>query len=273
MDSDAVAPMSPVPDGAEAADASPEGMDEHIRLKGENDYILITLPATAEAGGATSWPELFQQLKHRLEAGERFWQDRTVVRLLARDRLLDVRQLQELSEALLEAQLDLRWVLTSRRQTAMAAITAGYSVEQLSEAEHLVQTPQPAGQPLEQPLYLQTTLRSGVEIRHAGTIVLLGDANPGSSLVAEGDILVWGRLRGTAHAGSAGDTNCRIMALQMRPTQLRIADRVARAPDNGPTDYLPEVAYIGNNAIRIAQAQDFALQHLNQTLDRGVLPT
>jgi septum site-determining protein MinC len=63
------------------------------------------------------------------------------------------------------------------------------------------------------------------------------------------------------------------MALQMQPTQLRIADRVARPPANPPTDYLPEVAYMGADAIRIAQAQDFARQHLNQTLDRGVLPS
>jgi septum site-determining protein MinC len=267
------APPPLVTNGSDESAPSPETSGGHIGLKSENDYILLTLPATADAAETAAWPDLFQQIKHRLEAGERFWQERTVVRLLTNDRLLDVRQLQELSEALQAVQLDLKWVLTSRRQTAMAAVTAGYSVEQLSETGHLVQTPQPPGQPLEQPLYLQTTVRSGVEIRHAGTIVLLGDANPGSSLVAEGDILIWGRLRGMAHAGAGGNPNCRIMALQMQPTQLRIADRVARPPANPPTDYLPEVAYMGADAIRIAQAQDFARQHLNQTLDRGVLPS
>ncbi|MGB5974193.1 MAG: septum site-determining protein MinC, partial [Nodosilinea sp.] len=117
------------------------------------------------------------------------------------------------------------------------------------------------------------TVRSGVEIRHPGTVVVLGDANPGSSLVAAGDILVWGRLRGTAHAGSGGDRDRCIMALQMRPTQLRLADLVARAPDSSTTQYLPEVAYIGDNTIRIAQAQAFARQHFDATLGQGAQPT
>jgi septum site-determining protein MinC len=63
---------------------------------------------------------------------------------------------------------------------------------------------------------------------------------------------VWGRLRGMAHAGLDGNRNCRIMALQMQPTQLRIADVVARPPETPPAEYLPEVAYVGAGAIRIA---------------------
>lgn len=242
-----------------------------VRLKSEDGVLQLGLPPEPETDvGALSWAELLQQLKHRLDAGERFWQPRTVVHLQAQDRLLDMRQLQSLTDLLNEAELSLQRVLTSRRQTAMAAVSAGYSVEQLADVDHLVQSPQPAGQPLAEPLYLQTTVRSGVEIRHPGTIVILGDANPGSALVAEGDILVWGRLRGTAHAGSAGHREGRIMALQMQATQLRIADLVARPPDAPPSEYLPEVAYIGDNAIRIALAQDFARNHLNPRLGLGL---
>ena len=151
---------------------------------------------------------------------------------------------------------------TARGQTALAAITLGCSVEQSETVNHLVQSPQTPGQPLEHPLYLQTTVRSGVDIRHPGTIIILGDTNPGSSLLAAGDILIWGRLRGMAHAGITGNRRCRIMALQMQPTQLRIADLVARPPETPPAHYLPEVAYVGDDVIRIAVAQDFARQYL-----------
>lgn len=229
-----------------------------VRFKGENGRLLLLLPPDPEADPSpVSWTELYQQLKLRLEGGNRFWQPKTVVHLLARDRLLDVRQLQSIAELLLGAQLQLKRVYTSRRQTALAAATAGYSIEQQGDLAHLGQSADP-GRALEDPLYVQTTVRSGVEIRHPGTLILLGDTNPGSSLVAEGDILVWGRLRGIAHAGAGGNRSCRIMALHMQPTQLRIADVVARPPEKPPAEYVPEVAYIGADGMRIAIASDFA---------------
>lgn len=239
-----------------------------VRLKSEGGRLLLQLPPDPEPSeNPLQWTELYQQLKHRLDAGERFWQPRTTVHLVARDRLLDVRQLQMIAEALEACQLQLKRVYTSRRQTAVAAATAGYSVEQQADLAHLVQSPLEPGEALDDPLYLQATIRSGIEIRHPGTIILLGDANPGSSLVAEGDILVWGRLRGLAHAGSAGNRDCRIMALQMQPTQLRIANVVARPPEHPPTEYAPEVAYIGADGIRIAIATEFARTFLNRSVE------
>jgi septum site-determining protein MinC len=181
------------------------------------------------------------------------------------DRLLDQRQLQMLATALAEANLDLQRIHTRRRQTAVAAVTVGYSVEQQAAIVPLSQSsvakfkPDPPTEPtLAEPLYLQTTLRSGNEIHHPGTVVILGDLNPGSAVVAEGDILVWGRLRGMAHAGVSGNRQCQIMTLQMEPTQLRIADLVARAPEQVPNRFDPEVAYIAEGRIQIARAADFA---------------
>jgi septum site-determining protein MinC len=229
-----------------------------VRLKSQGGKLLLLLPSEPSAETPYPWGELWEQLKHRLSAGERFWQPDTTVHLLTRDRLLDARQLQEIADALAEADLKLKRVYTSRRQTAVAAATAGYSVEQHSPITHLSQAPPVAGTPLDEPLYLQSTIRSGVEIRHAGTVVLLGDINPGGSIIADGDILVWGRLKGLAHAGYNGNTQCRIMALRMEPTQLRIADKVARPPETPPAEYMPEVAYIGDGGIRIAPAQDFS---------------
>jgi septum site-determining protein MinC len=211
-----------------------------------------------ESNTAFHWTEVWQQLKQRLDANERFWQPDTTVHLLARDRLLDGRQLQAIADALTEAQLHLKRVYTNRRQTAVAAATAGYSVEQQSAIAHLNQPTQEAAQTLAEPLYLETTLRSGADIQHNGTVVILGDVNAGSAVVAEGDILIWGRLRGVAHAGSKGNARCLIMAMQMEPTQLRIADFVARAPETPPAQYQPEVAYVTpQGAIRIARAVDF----------------
>lgn len=245
------------------ANAPEVDRNQQVRFKSEGGRLLLLLPPEGDGDESTPatpfhWTEVWQQLKQRLDAGERFWQPSTTVHLLARDRLLDARQLQAIADALTEAQLQLKRVYTSRRQTAVAAATAGYSVEQQASIAHLNQPSPEAAQAMAEPLYLETTLRSGADIQHNGTVVILGDVNPGSSVVAEGDILVWGRLRGVAHAGSKGNARCLIMAMQMEPTQLRIADFVARAPETPPAQYFPEVAYVApQGAIRIARAVDF----------------
>ncbi len=229
-----------------------------IRLKREGEWLLLILPKSAEMPDEATWFDLWQQLKHRLNWGERFWQENTIVHLIANDQLLDGQKLQAIADALSEIKLKLQRVFTSRRQTAVAAATAGYSVEQQTLINSLHKNPVESTELLAEPLYLQTTVRSGVEIRHPGTIVILGDLNPGGTVIAAEDIFIWGRLRGIAHAGASGNRTCRIMALQMEPTQLRIADAVARAPETPPSQFYPEVAYITSNGIRIARALDFS---------------
>ncbi|TWH54347.1 septum site-determining protein MinC [Dulcicalothrix desertica PCC 7102] len=231
-----------------------------VQFKTEAERLVIILPNSSQISiSEYSWSEIWQQLKQRLNGGDRLRVANTSVHLVAGDRLLDARQLQELAESLKEVELQLKSVATSRRQTAVAAVTAGYSVEQLqlapkisfSEEKNVVT-------PSAEPLYMEMTIRSGVEIRHPGTVIILGDVNPGGIVVASGDILVWGRLRGVAHAGADGNSECLIMALQMEPTQLRIADAVARAPEKAPTQFHPEVAYVTSGGIRIAKAGDFS---------------
>lgn len=107
-------------------------------------------------------------------------------------------------------------------------------------------------------LYIKRTLRSGQSISSDGNIVIIGDVNPGSEIIARGDITVWGILGGIAHAGSEGNCYARIRALKMNAIQLRIADVFARRPDsiNIPyvqkeETYTPEVASIRKKQIII----------------------
>ncbi|MGL5081549.1 MAG: septum site-determining protein MinC [Microcoleaceae cyanobacterium] len=236
-----------------------------VRFKREDGRLLLFLPPeppllddSDPPTGSRGWTELWQQLKHRINSSEHGWQPDTEVYLLAGSRLLDVRQLQEIAEALQDAQLKLKRIQTTRRQTAVAAATVGYSVDQDAEQTLLSQESLGKAALLAEPLYLQTTLRSGMDVRHPGTVVLLGDVNPGSSVVADGDIIIWGRLRGTVHAGAHGNAKSMIMALQMEPTLIRIADKLARGPETPPAQFHPEIAYITNQGIRISKASDFS---------------
>lgn len=235
-----------------------------VQWKTEEGRLLLILPTEAQVPASEfNWYDIWQQMRQRLQS-DRFRVANTPVYLMAKDRLLDTRQLQELAEVLSEVQLQLKSVATSRRQTAIAAVSSGYSVEQLQPETSLSSEIKTTPTPLADALYLEMTVRSGVEIRHPGSVIVLGDLNPGGIVVADGDILVWGRLRGVAHAGASGNRECLIMSLQMEPTQLRIADAVARAPEKSPTQFSPEVAHITPQGIRIARAIDFSRNQLSR---------
>lgn len=232
----------------------------HIYFKTDQGLLYLHLPVSKT--NPVEWSSLWEQLQQRLEYSQNIWPPNTPVCLVANDRLLDQRQLDQLAAALSAAHLSLKRVLTSRRQTAVAAASSGYSVDQQSPTLTLAVAPAvrlsaPSTAVLAEPLYLETTLRSGIEVRHPGSVVLVGDTNPGSAIIADGDILVWGRLRGVAHAGAHGDRDRQIMALQLEPTQIRIADQVARAPAQAPNQVSPEVAYVAPSGIQIMRAAEY----------------
>ncbi|MGJ9457099.1 septum site-determining protein MinC [Oceanobacillus sp. CF4.6] len=74
-------------------------------------------------------------------------------------------------------------------------------------------------------------VRSGQVLEVKGDLLLIGDVNPGGKVVSTGNIYIMGNLFGIAHAGAEGDPDSFIVASYMKPTQLRIADYISRAPD------------------------------------------
>ncbi|MEO8971348.1 MAG: septum site-determining protein MinC [Ktedonobacteraceae bacterium] len=98
-------------------------------------------------------------------------------------------------------------------------------------------------------LFLRRTVRSGQAIHHASTVIVLGDVNPGAEIVAGGDIIVWGVLRGMVHAGYPDNEQALVCALQLAPVQLRVAHLLSRPPDGMDAQQLPEVAAIRNGHI------------------------
>ncbi len=98
-------------------------------------------------------------------------------------------------------------------------------------------------------LFLHRTIRSGQAIHHSSHIVILGDVNPGAEVVAGGDIIVWGVLRGMVHAGYPDNEQACVCSLQLAPVQLRIAHLLSRPPEGMETQPYPEVAMIRNGRI------------------------
>ena len=81
-------------------------------------------------------------------------------------------------------------------------------------------------------LIVNKTLRGGQEVRTDSSVMIFGNVNPGANVIAGGNIDIRGTCRGSVHAGANGDTSACVVADRLMPMQIRIADVIARSPDN-----------------------------------------
>lgn len=100
--------------------------------------------------------------------------------------------------------------------------------------------------------FYKGTLRSGQSINFFGNVVIVGDVNAGAEIIAGGNVLVLGILRGMVHAGVPNNNDAFVFALNFQPTQLRIGEIIARSPDNESIRGLnPEIATVKDDIICI----------------------
>lgn len=161
--------------------------------------------------------------------------------------------------------LKLRKILIDRFGVTVAAVRSGSdeTLKTVEETGWKVEPQKPkqkqrkemARKPVdrENDTYLfRGTLRSGQRIWHRGNILVIGDVNPGAEVVATGHVIVMGTLRGVAHAGVEGDIDAEIIAINLHPIQLRIAEYFGRSPDlKLETDNAQEVARVEDGNIVI----------------------
>lgn len=165
---------------------------------------------------------------------------------------LNVRQLREIEALLAGRGLVLEGLRGSEPTTRVAAAAIGLHTEWPQPPEAGEQGERPAS--TDDLTIHRGTLRSGDHLQAEGSVLLLGDVNPGARISAAGHVLVWGRLRGVAHAGCTGDASARIVALRLRPLQLRIAAAVALGPEEEAPAGVAEEARLVDGAIRIDPA-------------------
>lgn len=108
-------------------------------------------------------------------------------------------------------------------------------------------------------------LRSGASLEFETSVIIIGDVNHGARVVSKGNIIVLGSLKGNAFAGATGNTNSFVLALDMQPTQIRIADTIARAPDKPVKEEGKEakIAFLENGNIYIEPLTKSTLQDIN----------
>jgi septum site-determining protein MinC len=217
-----------------------------ISIKGIRDGLLITVD---QGDWADAEAALIDQIRTK---GEFFRGAR--VALEVGERALDREEIRKLKTRLAEHDVQLWALLGSSPETMRSArrmeLETELKKEQVGgEAEPQELPPITSDEKGSSGVLVKHTIRSGRIVRHTGHVVVIGDVNPGAQIIAGGDVLVWGRLRGTVHAGATGDEEALVCALDMRPTQLRIANHVAIAPNERQPRPHPEVAFIREGQI------------------------
>lgn len=221
-----------------------QNMHTKLQIKGIREGLLIAL-------GEGNWDEAYSALIAHLHDQADFLRGGQLI-LDVGNRILHPIEVRTLREQISAAGLTLWAILSNSPITERTAQSLGLA----TRINKPIDEPQPAtrGETFlmgETAVLIRRTLRSGFSLQHKGHVVVIGDANPGSEIIAGGDVVVWGRLLGMVHAGAEGNEQAVVCALDLSPTQLRIADHIAITPKRRGKPQ-PEMAFLQDGQI-IAQ--------------------
>ena len=213
--------------------------EEKIKIKGENDGLML------EFRPDLSFLEIVEELSRKLDSGSGFFLRGTLVRV-PRNRFSkeELAELQELFRThglicRLEKPVPMRSAspVPPSPKPAAASVSPQEAMQDASELQRM--------------LVIDKTLRGGQAVETEGSVIVFGNVNPGAQITAGGSVDIRGTCRGLVHAGAAGDSTAFIIADHLMPTQIRIANYVARSPDE-PEDFgKAERAYVKDGQIVI----------------------
>lgn len=211
-----------------------------IHIKGLRDGLLVSL---AEA----PWEEQRAVLLAQIDGQQTFFQGARLA-LDIGPQALKVNEMVELRDVLSERNVSLWAVISESPITEKTAQLLGLATrisKPRPEETHNFDT---RNLNEETALFVSKTLRSGARIEFPGHVVVLGDINPGAEIIADGSVIVWGRLRGAVHAGAKGDFSAVVCALELLPIRLVVADVVLNDTSRDETGK-PEMAFLNNQKV------------------------
>ena len=202
-------------------------MENYVKITGSKSGIILKLDSEAD------WEELKKQVAEKFRSTSDFWGNaQKAIAFKGRD--LSEEQQEEILGIIREnCSLDIVCVLDDdpERENAFAnAVKENTGQEKKSgtsqeTVDNLLQTDNGTG------FFFKGNLRSGQVLDVETSIIILGDVNAGAKVVSKGNVIILGSLKGNVFAGSAGNVDAFVIALDMKPVQIRIADTIARSPD------------------------------------------
>jgi septum site-determining protein MinC len=205
-----------------------------VQIKGIRDGLLASFSDAA-------WEDQCLALLAQIDERPAFFQGARLA-IDVGSQVLKVNDLVDLRDRLSERNVALWAVVgespTTEHTSQLLGLATRISKPRPEEQRHDVVTDDTA-------LFINKTLRSGKRVEFPGHVVIMGDVNAGAEIIADGNVIVWGRVRGMIHAGAKGNRSATICALDLSATQLRIANEVSAMlkPQKDPK---PEVASINS---------------------------
>lgn len=197
---------------------------QNVTIKGTKEGLVLHLDDTC------SYEELKRELDNKLSANSRTQDERqlTSVKVAIGNRYITESQREELKNLILK-----------KKNFVVDEIVSNVITKE--EAERLIAETEV--------MTVSRIIRSGQVLEVPGDLLLIGDVNPGGTVMAGGNIFIMGTLKGIAHAGCYGNEQAVIAASNMKPSQLRISDCLNRAPDSVQSNEKREMecAYIDDD--------------------------
>ncbi len=196
---------------------------------------------------------IVEAVEEELARANGFFRDSPIV-LHFGGRILQKEEWWQLKDALHREGLLLRYAVSNNPASRELLYKEGLSVRENMSSTRRRKSDQDIVPPEgEGALYLRHGMRGGQKQVFDGDVVLCGDVNQGAEIIAGGDVIVMGTLRGVVHAGYPDNKRTVVVALNLIPLQLRIGPLIA-IPEEGQNHrgvIRPEVARILDDQIVI----------------------
>ena len=241
-------------------------MDNSVIIKGSKNGITVFLDEEMP------FEELLENVSDKFKNASKFFNNATMAisfdgrNLSAEEEKRILNVISDVSELNIVCVLDENNDIKSVNEEAVKKAMNSFNISHQPERQKIID-------PKTTCMFYKGTLRSGQVFEADGSVVVLGDVNPGGKVVAKGSVIVLGSLKGNIFAGVDGNENAFVVALEMSPMQIKIGDIIARSSDSGVNKISkgknkskilePKIAYVYDQNIYVEDLEQNALDDIS----------
>lgn len=241
-------------------------MDNSVIIKGSKNGITVFLDEEMP------FEELLENVSDKFKNASNFFNNATMAisfdgrNLSAEEEKRILNVISDVSELNIVCVLDENNDIKSVYEEAVKKAMNSFNISHQPERQKIID-------PKTTCMFYKGTLRSGQVFEADGSVVVLGDVNPGGKVVAKGSVIVLGSLKGNIFAGVDGNENAFVVALEMSPMQIKIGDIIARSSDSGVNKISkgknkskilePKIAYVYDQNIYVEDLEQNALDDIS----------
>lgn len=241
-------------------------MDNSVIIKGSKNGITVFLDEEMP------FEELLENVSDKFKNASKFFNNATMAisfdgrNLSAEEEKRILNVISDVSELNIVCVLDENNDIKSVYEEAVKKAMNSFNISHQPERQKIID-------PKTTCMFYKGTLRSGQVFEADGSVVVLGDVNPGGKVVAKGSVIVLGSLKGNIFAGVDGNENAFVVALEMSPMQIKIGDIIARSSDLGVNKISkgknkskilePKIAYVYDQNIYVEDLEQNALDDIS----------